>query len=201
MVAAGHQEQNVLQFEALGRLRGVLHVGGIRHVLAPRQTEVVTLLALRPGGWTAGRLAEELFGDGGNPVSVRALMSRLRAVLGERLHGQPYRIAAPVWTDFGQVEERLNEGRLAEALDGFAAGELLPAADSPMIAEARLRLTMSLREAVMASHDATMLALWLSLAPGEDDVPACRALIRLSTVADPRHSMAAARLRRLSLAI
>jgi hypothetical protein len=187
-----------LRFEALGRTRSLLHVNGLQHELPPRQSEVLTLLALRPSGWTANQLANELFGESGNPVSVRALMSRLRSILGDQLQGQPYRLVDPPKSDFALLERHLQAGRIREAVELLGRGELLPESESSIIAEARLRMTMSVREVVVSSADPTLLSLWISFPAGEDDAQACRLLMRAVHSSDPRYSMAAARLRRIS---
>jgi hypothetical protein len=156
------------------------------------------LLALRPHGWTAEELTEELLGPGGKPVTIRAELSRLRRILGSLLASQPYRLAAAVRSDFAQAEARLAAHDLRGALNIMSEGELLPDSDVPMIAEARFRLTMSVREAVMAAADPQLLSQWLGLPAGYDDGHACRALMALCPPSDPRHALAAGRLRRLS---
>ena len=190
--------QERLLFQALGRDGARLTIDGRQHQLSPRHSELLTLLALRPGGWTAERLAEELLGAHGKPVSIRAELSRLRRILGASLGSHPYRLQVPVESDFGELEQLIEDGRLRAALSVFQAGELLPSSEVPLIAEARFRLTMSLREAVLASADPDLLTAWLRLPAGDDDLHACRAVIALCPASDPRHVLAAGRLRRLS---
>jgi hypothetical protein len=156
------------------------------------------LLALRPGGWSAEQLAEELLGAFGKAVSIRAELSRLRRILGPYLGSHPYRLNVSVSTDYSEVERNLEHGRLREALEGFRAGELLPGSDSPVITEARFRLTMSLREAVIAAASPDLVCAWLRTPAGDDDAQACRVLMALCPPADSRHALAAGRLRRLS---
>nr|WP_234358627.1 GAF domain-containing protein [Streptomyces sp. NRRL B-24085] len=52
------------------------------HELSPRHAELLYLLALRPAGRSAAGLAEDMFGDPGRTVTVRAEMSRVRRYLG-----------------------------------------------------------------------------------------------------------------------
>ncbi|MEN3268235.1 GAF domain-containing protein [Pseudonocardia sp.] len=75
--------------------------GRWQHSLTPRHAEVLRALARSPEGRSAAQLAEDLFGEGGSRVTVRAEMSRLRRTLGPLLQHQPYRIATGV-----QVELR-----------------------------------------------------------------------------------------------
>jgi hypothetical protein len=158
----------------------------------------VTLLALRPRGWSAEQLADELLGEFGKTVSIRAELSRLRRILGPLLASHPYRLEGQVATDYADVEAALQRGDIRAALERFAPGELLPASGAPTVAEARFRLTTTVREAVIAAADPDLLGAWLRLPAGDDDVQACRALIRLRPPSDPLHSLAAGRLRRLS---
>jgi hypothetical protein len=187
-----------LRIEALGRDRARLHVDGVAHTLSPRHSELLLLLALRPAGWTAEQLAVELLGDFGKPGSIRVELSRLRRILGARLQAQPYRLAARATSDVQELERCVESGRVSDALDRLADGDPLPGSDAPTIAETRFRLTMSVREAVIASRDPELLRRWISLPGGEEDVQACRALITLCAPADPRHALAAGRLRRLT---
>jgi hypothetical protein len=184
--------------EVLGREGAVLSVDGTSHTLSPRHSELLTLLALRPRGWSAEQLADELLGEFGKAVSIRAELSRLRRILGPMLVSHPYRLDAPLMTDFAEVEALLECGDVHGALGRFAAGELLPASGAPTVAEARFRLTTTVREAVIAAADPDLLGAWLGLPAGDDDVQACRALITLRPRSDPLHSLAAGRLRRLS---
>jgi len=168
-----------LILEALGRDGAQLTIDGITHQLSPRHSELLTLLALKPGGWTAEELTEELLGLSGKPVSVRAELSRLRRILGPYLGSHPYRLQAQIQTDFGDVERLLKSGLLRDALARFHTGELLPHSTAPVIAEARFRLTMSLREAVIAAADPDLLCAWLQLSAGDDDAQACRVVMAL----------------------
>jgi hypothetical protein len=186
-----------MRIDALGR-RAVLHLDGERHPLSPRHGELLMLLVLRPTGWSAEQLAAELLGDLGKPVSIRAELSRLRRILGDRLQAQPYRLTEVPATDVAELERALAEGRTADALVRFARGELLPTSDSATIAETRFRLAMALREAVIASAEPDLLRDWLTLPAGDDDAQACRVLMSLTAPSDPRHALAAGRLRRLA---
>ncbi|MFH8991248.1 GAF domain-containing protein [Streptomyces sp. NPDC017940] len=61
------------------------------HELTPRHAELLYLLAVSRAGRTAAGLAEDLFGDPGRTVTVRAELSRVRRYLGGLLAHRPYR--------------------------------------------------------------------------------------------------------------
>nr|WP_222109739.1 GAF domain-containing protein [Streptomyces cupreus] len=69
------------------------------HELSPRHAELLCLLALYRGGLSAAGLAEEMFGDAGRTVTVRAEMSRVRRYLGGLLEHRPYRFCEDAEVD------------------------------------------------------------------------------------------------------
>lgn len=181
----------------LGR-DGALVVGGGRSVvLSPRHSEIFCLLALAaPEGIGAERLALQLYGEFGKPVTARAEISRLRRALPGAIVANPYRLAVGLREDRAAVEELLAAGRIAEALERYP-GPLLPTSEVPLVVEARQRLDDGLREAILASGSADLLWAWLANPSGEDDVEACRALVTHLSASDPRRPAAISRLRRL----
>jgi hypothetical protein len=64
--------------------------------LSPRHAELLYLLAVHRTGRSAAGLAEDLFGDPGRTVTVRAEMSRVRRYLGGLLEHRPYRFREDV---------------------------------------------------------------------------------------------------------
>ncbi|MCI3271558.1 helix-turn-helix domain-containing protein [Streptomyces cylindrosporus] len=69
------------------------YAGSWSHELSPRHAELLYLLALHRDGRSAAGLAEDVFGDPGRTVTVRAEMSRIRRYLGGLLEHRPYRFA------------------------------------------------------------------------------------------------------------
>ncbi|UXX96000.1 GAF domain-containing protein [Streptomyces sp. AD2-2] len=65
--------------------------GSWTHELSPRHAELLYLLALHRAGRSAANLAEDMFGDPGRTVTVRAELSRVRRYLGAVLEHRPYR--------------------------------------------------------------------------------------------------------------
>ena len=82
-----------------------------------RPAELLTALALNPDGLTAEQLALLLYGDDGNPTTVRGEVLRLRTLIGaDVLRTRPYRLDASVDADFQAVRRALRARQPAEAL-------------------------------------------------------------------------------------
>lgn len=192
-------EPGALRIEALGRNRARIAVGNRWTELSPRHSELVVLLELVDEELDADRLACELYGDLGVAVSARAELSRLRRILGDRLASRGPALVGEVRADFAEVERLTGERRIREALAAYR-GPLLAGSEVPLIAAARERLELSLRDACIASREPRLLQHWLATPGGRDDIGACRALVRALEPADPARSSAVQRLRRLSAA-
>ncbi|MFI9827478.1 GAF domain-containing protein [Streptomyces sp. NPDC051913] len=93
------------------------------HELSPRHAELLYLLALRRSGRSAAELADDLFGDPGRTVTVRAEMSRVRRYLGGFLEHRPYRFC-----EDAEVEVLLPDD----------PRDLLPHSTAPAVAGKRL---------------------------------------------------------------
>lgn len=184
------------QLTALGRDEALLVAEGRRLRLSRRHSEIVVVLAHHPEGLSGDELLLELYEDEHiTPVTLRAEMSRLRALLGPRLLGsRPYRLAVPVDADFGTVGRRLASGAVAAAL-GEYTGPLLPASRAPGVARLRERLRDQLRTALIARGDPGLLADWAYSPWGEGDLPAWRALA--AALPEDRRAAALARARAL----
>jgi len=181
-----------LRLDLLGRQGLCVRVGsGAPLRLGVRAGEVLALLALHPDGLTGEQLTLELYGDQGNPVSTRALLSKLRRLLGPALASQPYRLLADVSADFLDVEARLLEGDVLGALRAYRA-PLLVESEAPRIVQAREELEGALRRAALADRDA--LWAWLETESGRDDLAALRAFLQAAAADDPRASLAVARI-------
>ncbi|WP_053748437.1 GAF domain-containing protein [Streptomyces sp. MMG1533] len=90
--------------------------------LSPRHAELLYLLALNRTGRSAARLAEDMFGDPGRTVTVRAEMSRVRRYLGGFLEHRPYRFC---------------EDADVEVLLPADPRDLLPGSTAPAVVAAR----------------------------------------------------------------
>jgi hypothetical protein len=183
----------VLSLSFLGD-RPVAVLDGRELPLTLRRAEVLTLLALRPAGLTAEQLALRLYGDDGNPTTVRAEIHRLRALLGESaMRARPYRLTAGVEADFLAVRAALRAGDVRAAVAACHA-PLLAGSEAPGIREERDQLVVALRSAVLGGRDREALWRFGQSGPGSDDVEVFERLVRELPAHDPRRAVAAARL-------
>lgn len=137
--------------------------------LTGRHADILVLLIRHPEGLSADHLAMLLDDKDLDVVTVRAEVSRLRRVIGNTyIESRPYRLMAPVASDMGDVYDALEAGNISAALDAYS-GALLPQSVSPAIARLRTELSASLREAVLAGGDLSLLRRWLALPDGRDD--------------------------------
>lgn len=162
-----------------------------------RAAEILATLVLHPEGVTAEQLAYLLYGDDGNPTTVRVQVRRLRTLIGaDVLRTRPYRLAGAVDSDFGSARRALRAGQVAAALRA-CAGPLLPRSDAPEIRQVREELTAGLRAAVLAARDVDLLHAFTVHPQGEDDLDAHDRLLALLPAGDPRAAGVALRAERL----
>jgi len=124
----------------LGRSEATVLSAGRRRRLHLRHSEIVALLALNPAGMTVRELAHALYGDPSRAATVRAEVTRLRAILDGVVLSRPYRLDERLDVDAAGVQRCLDGGDLAGAARRYA-GPLLPRSVAPGIAEARARLS------------------------------------------------------------
>ncbi|MFC5803186.1 GAF domain-containing protein [Streptomyces formicae] len=181
-----------VQLTALGRDEALLVAEGRKLRLSRRHSEILVMLARRPEGLSGDELLLELYEDEHvTPVTLRAELSRLRALLGPRLLlSRPYRLAVPVDADFDAAARRLASGAVAAAVSGYA-GPLLPGSRAPGVVRLRGRLADQLRAAVIARGDPGLLSDWAYSPWGEDDLAVWQALAAVL----PRGRRAAAQAR------
>ncbi|MER7499679.1 GAF domain-containing protein [Nonomuraea pusilla] len=181
----------------LGEGQPTAVISGRSRPLTLRHAELLTMLALYPRGLTADQLAAHLYGDAGNPVTVRAEMHRLRGLLGGLVEAKPYRLAADVEADFVTARRLVDRGRVREVMAGYP-GALLPMSDAPAVRAEREELTAAVRRAVIDRGDAAALLRWTGLKDGREDMEALSRLLSLLPPADPRRASLIARHDRLS---
>lgn len=183
---SGARPRPTLTLPFLGADRPLARLDGRPLRLSLRHAELLTLLALRPEGWTADALATALHGDAGKAVTVRAEVHRLRQTVDAGvLRTQPYRLQARVDADFLTVRTALDEGRVRDAARAHR-GPLLPRSEAPAVREERELLVAALRRAVLRSGDVD--AMWeLARTPdARDDTELTEALLRALPAGDPR---------------
>lgn len=139
----------------------------------------------------------QLYGDEGNPTTVRAEMHRLRNLLGSGvLDTKPYRIIADASGDITDVQAALRNGDLHTALDLYA-GPLLARSDAPALRAERDELDATFRRAVLDSKDPGALWQFAQTSTGAEDVEIFESLEAVLPADDPRHAAVAVRLDRL----
>jgi hypothetical protein len=173
-----------------------VEIDGRRLPLSPIRTELLALLSARPGGMTSEELAADLYGDSGQPGSVRVHIFRLRQVLGPWIDTGPYRLLMDVESDVVRVRRLLERGAVREAAQHYD-GPLLPHSEAPGVVRERQALEGWLRQAVMTADDVEALWAWTQSASGCDDLPAWKRLLASVDYRDPRRSLAASRVRSL----
>ncbi|MFE9410997.1 GAF domain-containing protein [Streptomyces sp. NPDC006704] len=186
-----------VQLSALGREEALLVAGGRELRLSPRHSEMAVVLARHPEGLSGEALHLSLYEDETiSPVTLRAELSRLRALLGpELLASRPYRLTAPVEGDFDTVARRLGSGAVAAAMNAYS-GPLLPGSQAPAVARLRHSLAGQLRAALIARADPGLLSDWAYSPWGEDDLPVWQALA--TALPGPQQASARARLAELA---
>jgi hypothetical protein len=191
-LGAGHApvEKSITgaRLDVLGRTRALLTFDGRAHPLGLRHSELLLLLSLHPAGLSAEQVAVLLHDDEIPLVTVRAELSRLRALVpGLDLKSRPYRLSSPVLTDLDDVHALLDGGRLRLALARYA-GPVLPRSDAPEVRRLRDQLSSHLRSAVLAQRDVEFLMAWAQTSDGHDDVTVWRACLSGLPAGSPRLS-------------
>lgn len=183
-----------LSLPFLGARRPVARLDGRAVRLSLRHAELLTLLALHPEGRNADQLATDLYGDAGNPVTVRAEMHRLRCHLDEgAIRTQPYRLHASVDADFIQVRHALRSGRVRDAAEEAARGSLLPTSEAPGVRAEREQLDANVRAAVVRCGDPDAMWALARTEVGREDAELVARLLRALPRSDPRHAELGAR--------
>lgn len=194
--AGGPARMPLLALTFLGTETPTAELDGRELPLSQRHAEILTALTLHPSGLTADQLALRLYGERGNPTTVRAEMHRLRAQLGDGvLLTRPYRLRADVRGDFTAVRKALRGGDVTAAAAGYR-GALLPRSEAPVVCGEREDLAAGVRRAVITRGDPECLWEFTRTDDGHADPEALDRLVRTLPRADPRREMAAVQLRR-----
>ncbi|MFD9737990.1 GAF domain-containing protein [Umezawaea sp. NPDC059074] len=190
------QRHPVLSLTFLGVEHPSAVLNGRELPLTSRHAELLTALVLHPHGLTAEQLALKLYGDRGNPATVRAELHRLRAQVGTgTLLTKPYRLRADVQGDFVAVREALRRGDVGAVAAGYR-GALLPRSEAPVVRDEREDLLAGVRRAVLTLGDAESLWEFTRTDGGHDDVEALHLLVRALPRDDIRRELVAGQLRR-----
>ncbi|SDI87685.1 hypothetical protein SAMN05444157_0592 [Frankineae bacterium MT45] len=160
-----------LQLRALGRLEADASPDdGVSIQLSPRHSEILVLLAEHPEGMTGDQLAVQVYASQTHPSTMRAEMTRLRALLGrDVLESRPYRLLAEAGADWQTVRAHLSAGRVREALSLYD-GPLLPQSDAPGVIELRDSLERQLRASILSAGQPELMVAWTRSRWGADDL-------------------------------
>jgi transcriptional regulator of acetoin/glycerol metabolism len=198
IVPDGAREDRLV-LEGLGRADCQLDDGRRVIRLSPRHSEILAILADYPDGLSSEQLAIELYDDDAALSTVRAEMTRVRAMLGGSVvDSRPYRLRVPVESDWRTVENHLVAGRLADAMRCYR-GPLLPQSDAPGIAARRERLERQLRHAVLQSGNVDLMIAWTRARWGADDLEMWQRQHRLLPAESPLRPIADAEIDRLNV--
>ncbi|SFQ59521.1 GAF domain-containing protein [Amycolatopsis arida] len=148
-------------FAGLGRHTARLVLAGAPHDLRGRHSDIVAILLAHPEGMPARELCPAVYGPAGRAVTLRAELTRLRAVLGRRLASEPYRIVGESRADFLDLEREVVDAPVAELLERYR-GPLLPYSRAPGVVALRERLHERVARRVLASGDAAAIRRWRS---------------------------------------
>jgi hypothetical protein len=184
----------VLGLAFLGEGPPTVTLGGRRLTLTLRHAELLALLALHPGGLTAEQLSFHVYGDSGNPVTVRAGIHRLRAQLGGTIGAKPYHLAAPVEADFLELKRLLAANEPASLARAYT-GPLLPRSEAPELRRERDELEVQVRTCLLLHGSPEDLWTYAQTPSGRDDVQVLERLTAALPSTDPRAATARIRLR------
>ncbi|MEV0198326.1 GAF domain-containing protein [Nonomuraea sp. NPDC050691] len=182
-----------LRLGFLGEVIPTAAVGERRLPLSLRHAEILALLALHPRGLSAEQLSFHLYGDAGNPVTIRAEIHRLRAQLRGTIGAKPYRLTSPVEADFLELR-RLLAANAPAALARTYKGPLLPRSESPEIRRERDELEVQVRACLLLHGSPDDLWTYAQTANGRDDLQILERLADSLPFADHRAAAARARL-------
>ncbi|GAA3670013.1 GAF domain-containing protein [Nonomuraea antimicrobica] len=182
----------VLTLSFLGERSPSATFGDRDRPLSLRHAEILTLLALHPHGLTAEQLSCHLYGDDGNPVTIRAEIHRLRAQLGEAIAAKPYRLTCPVEADFLTLGRLLSAGEPGPLARAYP-GPLLPRSESQEIRRERDELEAQVRACLLRRGAPEDLWAYAQTSGGRDDYEVLERLAALPST-DPRSAAARSRL-------
>lgn len=183
-----------LQLTLLGDDQPAAKAGDLHIQLSLRHAEILALLALNPPGLTAEQLSYHLYGDHGNPVTIRAEIHRLRAQLGGAIAAKPYRLTVPVEADFLELRRLLTAGSPG-ALARAYPGPLLPRSESPEIRRERDELEVQVRARLLLHGSPDDLWTYAQTSNGRTDFQILERLATAYPPADHRAALARTRLR------
>ncbi|MEO6702364.1 MAG: GAF domain-containing protein [Jatrophihabitantaceae bacterium] len=187
----------LLTVRALGRPECVASMSNRSYRLSRRHSDILVVLLDHPEGLTAEQLEIEVYAADVHSSTMRAEMTRLRALLGPAiLQSRPYRITADIDCDWHNVAAELADGRVRDAVRSYQ-GPLLPQSEAPGVRERRDRLERQLRAAILASGQPDLMVNWTRTRWGADDLEMWQQQCRALPAGSPLLPLAAAEAGRL----
>lgn len=186
-----------LRLTFLGEGMPIATVGECQIQLSLRHAEILALLALHPRGLTAEQLSFHLYGDDGNPVTIRAEIHRLRSQLDGTIGAKPYHLNSPTEADFLEIRHLLSTAS-PEALARAYTGPLLPRSESPEIRRERDELEVQVRSSLLRRGSPDDLWTYAQTTNGRDDPLVLERIAATLTPTDHRAAAARARLNTLT---
>ena len=185
--------------DVLGGHGSTLRHGTTTTRLSLRHSEILLLLIESDDGMTTAELAVGLSEDEQAQVTIRAELSRLRAVLGPiELTSRPYRLRNAIGTDVARVRDDLAAGHLRSAVAHYR-GPILPASTAPAVERLRDEIHMYVRSCLLAAGDADALLSFADTAHGREDFEIWERVLAILPLTSPRHAQVAAHVARLDL--
>ena len=161
---------DVLRLQGLGLPDRIAAIGRKTLRLSPRHSDILAVLVDHPAGLTSEQLQLEVYAADVHSSTMRAEMTRLRALLGDAVvQSRPYRLVVDTECDWKDVMAHLAAGRVREALQSYR-GPLLPQSESPGVVSRRESVQEQLRAAVLASGKPDLMVAWTRSRWGADDV-------------------------------
>ncbi|MFI6483324.1 GAF domain-containing protein [Nonomuraea sp. NPDC050663] len=183
--SAAEGERQPVRLNLLGDGTPSVYIGDRNLALSLRHAEILALLALHPHGLTAEQLSFHLYGDDGNPVTIRAEIHRLRAQLGGTIAAKPYRLTTTVQADFLTVRHLLADRDHAGAAKVYG-GPLLPRSESPTLRRERDELEVQVRTCLLRYGTPDDLWAYAQTANGRGDYEVLEQLVTVLPPGDPR---------------
>ena len=180
----------------LGRDKAVIEfAAGDAHesvALSPRHAEILLLLAFHPHGLSAERLCELLYGDPERAVTLRAEMVRLRKALEPSApaivpESRPYRLGTAIESDAHHVLALLRRGAHRAALAAYR-GPVLPGSNAPGIERIRERVSLAMREAMLADATLDVLLAYAETEEGSTEPEVLLACLKLLPARSPKRA-------------
>ena len=161
--------------------------------LSLRNSELLVLLALEPGGTSLEELHAKLYNDEATgAVALRSAVSRLRQLV--PISDPPYRLTLPYTLDVTECERLLTPRTIRDALELYR-GPLLYESDAPGIRFAREFLEERVRQVALHAGDPEVL---FELARAlKDDLELWAAAFAALPPGDPRAPLSKAHIERL----